>query len=1158
MKSVLRLSVWAILGAGYVWSQTITASLEGLVKDPSGALVTGATARVLNTGTNSALVFKTDQDGRFFAPILQPGTYTVTVEAQGFRRVERTNIQLDVAQAARIEIELPVGSVSEVVAVTAEATMIDATSSSVGHVLTSEGIENLPMNQRNPLSLVLLVPGMVGTVGDDVYGLNFSVNGGRAGSSDVLLDGVTASVPSDASQRITMYPSVDAVAEFRVQTNNYSAEFGSSGGGIINLIYKSGTNQLHGSGYDYLRNSIMDSNTWANNKNGVALASFKRNQFGGSLGGPVVIPKLYNGRDRFFFFVDYEGLRQLSASSLQTTMPTIQEKNGDFSNTRNAAGQVITIYNPFSTTAAGSAYTRTPMPGNIIPANLINPISALALKYWPAPNEPGNQYTQANNYYQSGAAVTDIDQYDIKGDYNISDQQRLSIRGSRRYLDTPATIYFPTAIEAAENGDSVDYAITNAVLNYTFTVSPTFVSNFRMGYSRVLKTTTEIGTGFDETLPSTLGFPSYIKAEADALFMSGLSPSGYYGIGAGTNSLGVLGLDTQSYQLANTKVTSRHTIKFGVEFRLYNNDTTQQQQPTGSYTFTTNFTSGPNPVSPVSVGDGFASFLFGTPSTGTTLKNYRGTSTRSDYWAPYINDDWKVTSKLTVNAGLRWDLTIPQYERYNRANYFDPTIPNPLGNQIGLPNLKGGLVFYGVNGAPRRTSTTEWDDFAPRLGLAYQLNQRTVIRAAYGIFFAPPSTAAGQSLGVIGFAATTSMVTSLNGGITPDNLLNNPYPQGYLPITGSALGLNTALGSSVTAQLYGVRNPYIQNWNFGIQRSLPGGIIIDASYVGTKGTYLVTGAGGYGLNQMPPQYLSLGAALTQQVPNPFYGTIATGSLSGTTVPRYQLLLPYPQFTSVSEQFATGSNSIYHSGQLKVEKRFSNGMSFLLAYAKSKSIDDGSVDNGNFTGGAVSNNGYQNIYDRAAERSVSPFDVPQRLVLSFVYDLPFGRGRMLGKNWNRAVDAALGGWQVNGIVTYQKGVPLELSANIPVSGGVYGSTLRPNSNGQNAELSGPAVDRLNEYFNTSDFSIPPAYTLGDVSRTLPNIRSPGIDNYDLSAFKNFKPREKLTVQLRVESFNALNHPQFAAPSTSINSVTFGEISNTANTPRNMQVALKLLF
>jgi hypothetical protein len=1137
------------------WPQTTTASLEGLIKDPSGAMVAGATVHVVNTGTNAVAEFKTDQEGRFLAPILQAGAYAVTVEAQGFKKVERSNLQLDVAQAARIEITLPLGSISETIDVKDEAPLVDGTSSAVGHVLTSKGIENLPLNQRNPLALVLLVPGISGSVGSDIYGDNFSVNGGRPGSSDVLLDGVSAAVPSDASQRMTMYPSVDAVEEFRVQTNNYSAEFGSSGGGVVNLIYKSGTNKLHGSAYDFLRNSILDANSFYNNKAGVPLSSFKRNQFGGSLGGPVVIPKVFNGKDTLFFFADYEGLRQISSAHLQTTVPTVAQRSGDFSDVRNASGQVITIYNPFSTTQVGSGYVRTPVPNNIIPTSMINPVSANVTKYWPVPNQPGNLYTKANNFYEAGAGVSNIDQFDIKGDYNATDRQRVSLRYSRRTTDAPLTIYFPAAIAAAQNGTSTTYVGTNAVLNYTLTFSPTFVTNLRAGYSRILKTSTEIGTGFD---PTTLGLPSYIKAEADALMFPGFSPNGYYGIGSGTNSLGVLGLDAQIYQVANTKVTAHHTIKFGLEFSLFNNDTTQQQQPVGNFTFSQNFTQGPDPLKPTSAGDAFASFLVGTPSGGNTIKNYRATSTRSDYYAPYIADDWKLTPKLTANIGLRYDLNLPQYERYNRANYFNPTIPNPLGVQIGLPNLQGGLVFYGINGAPRRTSTTEWRDFAPRLGLAYQWNTSTVIRTAYGVFFTPPATAAGQSLGVIGFSQNTSMVTSLNGGVTPANTIDNPYPQGYVPITGSSLGINTALGSSVTAQLYGLRNPYTQNWNFGIQRVIPGGIIIDASYVGTKGTYLVAGNAGNGLNQMPPQYLALGSTLTQQMPNPFFGIIATGSLSGPTIPRYQLLLPYPQFTAVGEQFATGSNSSYHAFELKVEKRFSKGISFVLAYTNAKSIDDGSVDNGNFTGGAAANNSFQNIYNRAAERSLSPFDVSQRMVISFVYNLPFGRGRTVGANWNRVLNCALGGWQINGIATYQKGVPLELSANIPVSGGVYGGALRPNTDGHSAALYGPAEKRLNEYFNISDFSIPPSFTLGNVSRTLPDIRAPGIDNYDLSLFKNFKPLERLTVEFRLESFNAFNHPQFGAPSTNINSVTFGQISSQANSPRNTQVAVKLLF
>src|SRR5215831_6117995 len=498
------------------WSQTITASLEGLVKDPSASVIQGATVRILNNGTNAVTRLTTDQAGRFFAPVLQPGAYLVTVEAAGFKKAERSNLTLEVNQAARIEIEMQVGSVSETVEVSAATALVDATSSSVGHVIDSLGISNLPLNQRNPLSLILLVPGVNGSVGADMTGGNFSVNGGRSGSNDILLDGVSSSVPSDASQRLTVLPSVDAVEEFRVQTNNYSAEFGGSGGGIVNLIFKSGSNQLHGSAFDFLRNSVMDSNSWNGNRSGIPLASFKRNQFGASGGGPVILPKLYHGRDRTFFFLSYEGLRQRSAGSFgPTTMPTLLERAGDFSDTRNATGQLITIYDPFS---GVNGSPRTPMPGNIVPASRFNPVSTKALKYWPLPNQAGDPNTHSNNYFSTGSNRQDIDQFDAKVDHNFTDRQRLSVRFSRRFLDQPATLYFPSAIQAAQNGTSGNQASSNGVVNYSLTESPSFITNVRYGYSRVVRWTTEIGTGFDPTDPNTLGLPSYVKTFADALF----------------------------------------------------------------------------------------------------------------------------------------------------------------------------------------------------------------------------------------------------------------------------------------------------------------------------------------------------------------------------------------------------------------------------------------------------------------------------------------------------------------------------------------------------------------------------------------------------------------------------------------------------------------
>jgi hypothetical protein len=1140
--------------ASWGWSQTITASLEGIVKDPAGAVIPGASARIVNAGTNASVELKTDQDGRFFAPVLQPGVYSVTIGAAGFKRVERTGLRLSVAQAARIELAMEIGSLSESMSVSATAPLIDATSSSVGHVIESQRIVNLPLNQRNPYALVLLVPGVSGAVGSDQYGSDFSVNGGRSSSNDILLDGASGAVSADNSQRFSVFPSVDAVEEFRVQTNNYSAEFGSSGGGIVNLIYKSGTNQLHGSTFDFLRNSVMDANSWTGNKNGVPLASFKRNQFGASAGGPVMLPKLYKGRDRTFFFMDYEGLRQRSAGSFgPTTVPTLQQRAGDFSNTRTSSGAMITIYDPFSTVAS----VRTPMPGNVIPASRFNPVSAKVVKYWPEPNRTGDPNTLTNNFFLTGSNSQNIDQFDAKVDHNINDAQRLSVRISRRFLDAPLTPYFPAAIQAGQNGADNSQPTGNGVVNYTFTKSPTFLINVRYGFARLVSLAVPNGLGFD---PTNLGLPAYVTAEARSLVMPQFSPSGYYAIGGGNANWGAKAADTQALQILNTKVTSRHSLKFGADLRLYHNTVNQQAQTTGIFSFNRNFTAGPNALTPVvNSGDGFASLLFGTASSGVTQEDAKNVAAQSTYYALYLADDWKLTPKLTLNLGLRYDLNVPAYERYNRGNYFSTSVLNPLGPQAGMPNLRGGVEFYDVGGNPRRISNTEWKDFAPRLGFAYQAQRDTVIRGAYGIFFAPPPTVAAQSLTQAGFSSSTPMVTSLDGGVTPYNTIDNPYPQGYLPITGSTQGLSTLLGQSVSFRQYGNRNPYVQEWNFGIQRAIKGGIVIDAAYVGSKGTYLVVGnpSSDLSLNDLPPTYLSQGNQLLQQVTNPFYGFISTGTLAQKTIQSYQLLRPFPQFTGVVATYPTGSNSVYDAFQLKAEKRFDHGISFLVSYTNGKSIDESSVDNSNFVGGAYSSAPYQNAYSRRSERSLSSYDISQRLVLNFVYDLPLGRSRAFGRNWNGAVDAMLGGWQLNGISTFQKGVPVALSATFPVSG-IYGSALRPDNNGTSAKLSGPAVDRLAKYFNVSVFSPPPTFTLGTVSRTLPDVRTPGQCNFDLSLFKSFKPIEKLTMQLRWESFNAFNHPQFGNTDSNVNSVTFGRISTTTNGPRTTQLALKVLF
>jgi hypothetical protein len=1138
----------AALIAACAWSQTITAALEGLVTDPSGASVAGAAVRILNAGTNAAVEFRTSASGRFLAPVLQPGVYSVTIEAAGFRKAQRTGLELKVAQATRIEIVLELGSVNEVVNITGEAPLLDATTSAVGQVVERKTIVNLPLNQRNPFSLILLVPGTVGTVGNDAVGGNFSINGGRQGANEVLLDGVSSTPLSDNTNRLTIFPSVDAVEEFRVQTNNFSAEFGNSGGGIINLLYKSGTNQLHGSLFEFLRNSVLDANSFFSNSRGTPLGSFKRNQFGASAGGPVEIPKIYSGRNKTFFFVDYEGLRQRSASLNTLTVPSLLQRAGDFSQTFNKAGQLIPIYDPTTTVRSGSGYARLPVAGNKIPAPLINPVASNVGRRYPQPNQPGDPGTAANNFYASGAAPTTNDQYDIKADHNISSAQRIFLRLSKRYTYSEPARFFPADLLPGQSGGTTDYRNTNAVLNYDLTRSATTFINVRYGFSRTFRIQGQLGVGFD---PGQLGLPSYIRANADLLLMPAFTPDSYSKLGNGDAlGLGPTAIDSHSFQLANTKITGSHSLKYGADIRLYRNNTSQAGDATGKFTFGRPMTAGPDPnaSSSSATGDGFASFLFGYGS-GDLIRNYKSASTQSLYYALYLNDDWKITSRLTLNLGIRYDLTIPRHERYNRAVNLDPLVPSPLAGPSGIANLRGGLQYLGVNGYPTRQFDTEWTDFAPRIGFAWQANSKTVFRGAYGIFWAPPVTAAAQTIAQPGYTSQTPYYGTLDG-VTPNAPISDPFPTGFLPITGSAGGLLTLIGQGANAPTRNTRNPYLQNWNFGIQREIRG-VVIDASYVGTHGVAL-SDFGTANMDQIPNQYMSLGPQLLQQVPNPFFGLISTGPLSGRTVQQRYLLRPFPQFDGFRDLNPSIGSSIYHSFQLKAEKRFTSGLSFLLAYTKAKLIDNTSQNNGNFGGGSTT----QNAYDFASERAVSPYDASQRLVLSYIYELPIGRGKKIGKSWNRAVDALLGGWQFNGITTLQRGFPLLLTATNNAN--AFNDGERPNNNGTSAKLSGRVQSRLDRYFDTSVFTQPAAYTFGNTSRTLPDVRSPGMRNFDLSLFKNFKLLEKLTVQFRAEAFNALNTPQFSSPNTSLNSVSFGVISTTANSPRQVQFGLKLLY
>jgi hypothetical protein len=565
----------------------------------------------------------------------------------------------------------------------------------------------------------------------------------------------------------------------------------------------------------------------------------------------------------------------------------------------------------------------------------------------------------------------------------------------------------------------------------------------------------------------------------------------------------------------------------------------------GTFNFTAAMTQGPNPaVASSSSGFGFASFLLGAGSSGNFYQNWKNVASQSFYHAFYLQDDWRITRKLTLNIGVRYDFDTPRTERYDRMSWFDPTAKSALSNVPGYGNLTGALRFVGTDGNPRSQFDGDWNNLAPRLGLAYQVDSKTAIRAAFAQLFGP-STLSGQgTVGPYGFRVETTWIASLDG-FTPLNMLNNPFPGGFPPVPGASLGAATALGSLIEAPLRNTNTPYTLQYNFTVQRELPGHVLLEVAYVGNRGRELSRGGeGGFTLNQLNPAYLSLGSQLNQLVDNPFYGQPNLGGvIAQKQVSRAQLLRPYPQFDTIHPLFSQGATSDYNALQSTFSRRFTSGLTFEGNYTWAKALDTGTS--------------YQDSYNMLASRGVSSVDYRHRLVFSGVYELPIGRGRLLGKNFSRIPDLLVGGWQTNGIWTLQSGDPLGISASGTAA--LFSEASRANTNGGNPVIDGDAHSRLNRWFDTSVFSQPAPYTLGNLSPLVTNLRNHYTNNLDFSLFKQFRLTERVRLNFRAEAFNALNRVRFSSPNTNVNGgANFGTVTGQSNSPRQLQFGLKAVF
>jgi len=1135
-------------------AQQFTGTLQGTVQDSTGAVVSGAEVSVTNQATNVTINTTTGSNGHYTVPQLPPGVYRVTVKKSGFKTATVADIKIDVQQIRAADVTLEVGQTTETVSVSASGTSaIETTSSTVAQSIENKRVVDLPLNGRNPFSLATLSPGVIPAPGSSPF-----ISGGRNATSEVTIDGISnVNAENNVSILDLNYtPSVDAVQEFSVQTNSVSAEFGRLGGGVINLVTKNGTNDLHWTLFEFHRNSALDATNFFTNRSGGKKGSFRRNQFGGNVGGPIV-------KNKTFFFVNYEGNWQGTASPSTFTVPLPEWRQGNFSNLKNSAGQPIIIYDPLTTKPDPNnpgRFTRDPFTNNIIPANRINPIAAKVMSYWPLPNTtPSNVNTQQNNFFATGTNISKSNRIDSRVDHNFTSNWRTFARFSIQFKDRsdPFNHYgnFATPNNA---GPTVNTAKSVAVDNL-YTVNPTLFVNVRYGLNRKTNVRTPFSTGFDFT---QLGFSPAIKAVADALEFPRFDVNGLSSLGQETfNDLSIFET-THAFNANVTKTYARHTLKMGMDYRKLMINFLQLGQPSGQYSFNQSWTQRDPNQGSSTAGFGLASLLIGVPSSGN-ISHDPTPASASPYWAWYFEDNWKVTPKFTVTLGLRYDLDIPRAERFDRYSVFDFSATSPIADRVPANEfftkaaLRGAIRF--VDADNRHQVPTDKNNWGPRIGFAYNFASHTVVRAAYGIYYAPSGfQAAGHtgSSGMIGFRTSSNMVVSLDGR-TPIAFLDNPFPNGFNLPTGKSLGAATNIGLGIgEGVIPDPGTPYIQQWNLNVQRELPGKILFEVAYIGSKGTRLLNGESGLTQSQLPASFLSLGTKLQDQVPNPFFGIITnpSSSLRFATASRGQLLRPYPQYTGINAFRVPYGFSIYHGGTLKADKRFSNGLSFLAAYTWSKLIDDVST-TVSFLGQSSAR---QDAYNRAAERAIGSQDIAHRFVSSFVYDLPFGHGKRFGKDWHPVANWVIGGWQFNGIATFQSGVPIIINQGANTVG-LFNPSQRPTWNGSDANLEGSKADKLAQWFNRAAFSLTPAFTFGNTPRVMPNLRMDGEKNFDLSLFKNNYFHEgKWNVQFRAEFFNAFNRVRFAGPNGTVDNSAFGTVSGQGNGPRQIQFALKLIM
>jgi outer membrane receptor protein involved in Fe transport len=1155
---------------GAAIAQTNYGSIVGTVTDSTGATITGAHVQLSNPSTGISQEATTGAAGTYSFINLIPGSYDVTVSQAGFSTVTKNKIDVQIGGATRADVKLAVGDVSQSVTVNAESTEMQSDNATLGGVIEGQQVQEAPLNGRNVNNLLDFVPGVTpggGTQGSTTanggsgnfqaggqtqaiaYG-NYQIGGAFSGQSLFFIDGVGSNIAENNVN--TLVPTQDAVQEFRVSTNDVSAQFGGYGGGVVEISTKSGTNQFHGNAYEYFRNTALDANDWFSNHDGLGKSPLHQNQYGANLGGPIL-------RNKAFFFFSWEHESLISASPIAAVVPTSRELSGDFSQDYvnvNGVSTLDVIYNPV---------TRQPFPGNIIPPGMIDPI-ALKIVQLETPNESRVIQTPLqNNFFASAPIEGYQDQYNARIDVSPTSADSIFARYTFWNPHNGPSDPFGTKTGAGPTGNYTQ----EGVLGESHVFNATTLADIHLSYLENYNFQYPLSDGFDMSSIS----PAYGTIQSESEKQEGLLPGlglQNYGIGAELSQL-YWNNNVWSINGNLSKVKGRHTIKTGGIWRqvLWENYGNSQGLGIGASNV---FTSSSPSDFAVNHGNGLASFLLNTPSNAGISSVGTWHAFLHNYGF-YVQDIFQATKKLTINAGLRWEQPGAYSEENNLDTILQPNAPVNIGGLTSITNpvtgssvpLTAQLAFVdSPQYHSRREEALHWKLFSPRLGFAYRTDPKTVVRTGYGISFFPAEITADSP----GNSPINSAGTNVSNTVGQPLLttVENPLPNGInLPTGRTQAGLNVTLGQGIGGRLPNQAYGYSQQWNFSVERALDSKTTFVFAYAGSKGTHLILSGGftgtGLNINQLPDQYDSLGSQLTQQVANPFYGILPAGvTLGQPTVAEGYLLEPHPQYTSVNQVVPRYGDSTYHALQITGTHHFNHGGILQGAYTWGKLLSN--TDNtSSFQDGQGGLGVVQDNTNLRAEKSLSQQDLANNLVINYGIDLPFGHGQQYLPNIPGFLNEVIGGWRVAGITTLRSGLPIAFLAQGNGLSQFGAGNIRPNyvQGCDRAGTGSPhSAQRANQWFNTACFVQPGSYMFGNESRVDPAAKTEGEDNWDASINKYFDLTEKVRLKFSTEIFDLFNHAQFAEPNSIVGSGSFGQVNHQVNLPRTIQFALRVTF